>query len=73
MQNKTCGSCVNFDQIVTRGRHGRCAAKSVYATQEQPGQTFPEGVKRAAPGEQAKPFIVTKLQIVVGCPSYRAL
>lgn len=72
MNDKPCGSCVNFDRVSVRSSHGRCAVQSVYPYKEQPGQSFPVGVKRAAPGVLAKPVIVTKLQIVGNCAKYRS-
>ena len=71
MNDKACGTCVNFDGVTTKSNHGRCAVQSVYPTKEQPGQTFPAGVKRAAPGELAKPVIVTRLEVVGNCTKYR--
>lgn len=46
---------------------GWCTHRSVYPTQEGPGQKFPEGVRRAEAGELAKPYIVKKGQVVLHC------
>lgn len=76
MADKPCNTCKNYDPILrgkdTEGRHGRCAAKSVYPAVEQQGQSFPPGVKRAAVGEQAKPFIVVGSEVQTSCTIYRS-
>lgn len=72
LNDNPCGGCVNFDRISSKSNHGRCAIQSVYPYTEQPGQSFPAGAKRAAPGALAKPVIVTKLQVVGSCTKYRA-
>ena len=77
MADKPCNTCKNYDPITVRdgkdaGNHGRCAAKSVYPAVEQQGQVFPPGVKRAAPGELAKPEIVAGADTVPLCDLYRS-
>lgn len=75
MADKPCESCFHYDPIIraTRvGRHGRCAIKSTYPAQQEAGQIFPAGVKRAAPGEPAKPVIVVGKDTVTECGLYRA-
>jgi hypothetical protein len=75
MAEKPCNTCQHYDPIIRgtkEGRHGRCAAKSTYPAKEQRGQVFPQGVKRAAPGELAKPVIVLGTGIVKECTVYRA-
>lgn len=72
MNDKPCATCVHFDPIVVGGnrkpgRHGWCAVQSTYPTYEQPGQVFPDGVKRAEPDALAKPHIVTAKGIVRMC------
>jgi hypothetical protein len=72
MSDKPCASCVHYDPIVIggnrkEGRHGWCAVQSVYPAAEHPGQTFPDGVRRARPGELAKPHIVTGAGVVPLC------
>ena len=71
LNSNPCGGCVNFDRITPKGNHGRCAVQSIYPSHEQAGQVFPPGVKRAAPGELAKPVIVSLTQIESGCAKYR--
>ena len=73
LNDKACGTCVNYDRVSPKSSHGRCAVQSVYPSKEQPGQSFPAGVKRAAPGNLAKPVIVTVLQVVGNCTKYRPL
>lgn len=74
MATQPCGTCKNFDPII-RGkdatRQGRCAVKSVYPAVQQPGQIFPVGALRAAPGQLAKPVIVAKDEVVAACEEYR--
>ncbi len=77
MADKPCNTCKNYDSITVRdgkdvGRHGRCAAQSIYPTVEQQGQKFPPGVKRAAPGELAKPEVVMGEDIATTCTLYRS-
>lgn len=76
MADKACNTCKNYDPIIrgkdTVGRHGRCAAKSTYPAVEQQGQEFPDGVKRAADGELAKPVIVAGTDIIASCSDYRS-
>lgn len=72
MSDKPCNTCRNFDPIVKGDgkvptRHGWCAVQSVYPAAEMPGQTFPPGVKRAEPGELAKPHIVEAKGIIPAC------
>jgi len=76
MATKPCETCANYDPIIrgkdTKGRHGRCAAQSVYPAVEQAGQVFPPGVKRAAEGELASPVIVVGSEVVKRCELYRS-
>jgi hypothetical protein len=75
MAEKPCAQCFHYDPIIrgTReARHGRCAMKSVYPTVEQPGRSFPAGVKRAEPGELAEPEIVVGHEIIKTCNLFRA-
>lgn len=72
LNDKPCGGCVHFTPVQANANHGRCATKSVYPNKEQPGQSFPDNVKRAAPGELAKPYIVTRMQVVGNCSKYRS-
>jgi hypothetical protein len=46
--------------------------KSIYPSIEQPGRAFPSGVKRADPGELAKPEIVVGSEIIKTCNLFRA-
>jgi hypothetical protein len=74
--DKPCDTCKNYDPITVQngqnvGRHGRCAAQSTYPAVEQQGQKFPPGVKRVAPGQLAKPVIVTGTETVSACSLYR--
>lgn len=76
MNDKPCESCVHYDPIIKGDgkrptRHGWCAVKSVYPAVEMPGQTFPDGVKRAAPGELATPHIVEAKGVVPHCTLIR--
>ena len=76
MADKPCVQCQYYDPIIRAqktGRHGRCAIKSVYPAVEQPGQVFPPGVARVAPGELARPVIVTGRDVVPGCTQFRVL
>lgn len=75
MNDKPCQDCKHYDVIARgdgtkKGRQGWCAVKSVYHHQEQPGQLFPLGVKRAAPGELAQPVIVTGSEIQPLCTQF---
>jgi len=77
MADKPCNTCKNYDAITVRdgkdiGRHGRCAAKSIYPAVEQQHQKFPPGVKRAAPGQLAKAEIVVGENTVPACTLYRS-
>lgn len=72
MSDKPCTSCTHYDPIVVGGnrkesRIGWCAVRSVYPAVEHPGQTFPAGVRRAAPGELATPHIVAGTGVVKLC------
>ena len=76
LNDKPCKSCKNFDRIVfgddsKKTSQGWCAAKSIYHYQEQPGQVFPVGVKRAAPGELATPVIVKAGEVITNCIDYK--
>jgi hypothetical protein len=74
MADKPCNQCRHYDSI-KRGtadtRRGWCAAQSTYPAVEQRGQAFPSGVKRAAPGELAKPIIVIGSQTIPACTLFR--
>ena len=75
MADKPCETCLYYDPIIRGmrpGRHGRCAMKSTYPAAQQPGQVFPPGVKRAEPGELAKPLIVVGKEVASNCSVYRA-
>lgn len=68
MADQPCKECRNYDVIVkglAPTRRGWCAVQSVYPAVEQKGQVFPPGVKRAAPGELAKPHIVIGSDVIV--------
>jgi hypothetical protein len=72
MSNKLkCKDCRFYDSIGAKGRgsdsHGRCAVKSVYPAKEGPGQVFPDGVRRVAEGELAKPFVVEADKVISSC------
>lgn len=79
INSKPCGTCKNYDVIKPgnketkqpAGRMGRCAVKSIYPNQEQEGQLFPLNVKRAEPGELAKPFVVYGSDVQKNCTEYR--
>ena len=75
-----CSTCRNSDPIRNgldaKGRvqfavRGWCSVKSAYPFQEQPGQIFPAGVARVAPGELARPVIVREDEVVPGCALYQ--
>ncbi len=77
MNTKACKDCQHYDPIIVgngaqKGRRGWCATRSVYPNQEQPGQIFPAGVKRAAAGALASPFIVIGSDVVSHCTQFRA-
>lgn len=76
MADKPCNTCVHYDPILRggtkAGRHGWCALASVYPTKPSPGQEFPPGVKRAAPGELARPAIVAGAACVAHCMRHRS-
>lgn len=74
MAEQPCKNCAHYDPIIKGKkpvRHGRCAIQSIYPTQEQPGQTFPAGVRRAAPGKLAQPLIVVGNDVVKHCVLFR--
>ena len=75
MADQPCNTCQFYDPILRgtgrQGKHGRCAAKSVYPNVEQKGQSFPPGVKRAAPGKLAEPVIVIGVETMTMCNLYR--
>lgn len=75
MADQPCKTCQHYDPIKKgknkEARHGWCSIQSLYPAKEQPGQTFPAGVKRARPGELAKPVIVTGTGVVSHCMLYR--
>lgn len=75
MADQPCKECRNYD-VITKGtiptRRGWCAAQSTYPAQEQKGQVFPPGVKRAAPGELAQPLIVIGSGVVSTCTLFRS-
>ena len=76
-----CVECMHYDVIkpgnvekkLAPGQHGWCAVKSVYPYKEQEGQTFPPGVRRAAPGMFPLPVIVVGTEVVGHCTDFRAL
>jgi hypothetical protein len=77
MNENPCGNCRAFDEITLgdgtrRNRVGRCAIKSKYPAQEEPGQEFPPGVARVAPGKPAEPFIVRRDLVVDHCADFRS-
>ena len=74
MAVEPCKKCFNYDPIIKgkkEVRHGWCAAQSIYPAQEQAGQTFPAGVRRATPDERAKPLIVIGNDVVKHCQLFR--
>lgn len=76
MATEPCKNCQYYDPIKKgkdkEARHGWCAAQSTYPATEQPGQTFPPGVKRAEPGELATPVIVVGKDAVKHCTLFRS-
>lgn len=77
LNEKPCRDCKFYDRIIlgddsTKTNQGWCAEKSVYHASEQPGQVFPPNVKRAAPGELAKPYIVRGMTVVNNCLDFRS-
>jgi hypothetical protein len=77
VNDKPCRSCSHYDRIVVgdgtkETRHGWCAVRSIYPAQEGPGQVFPLGVKRAAPGVLASPFVVVGAETVTSCTAFRS-
>jgi hypothetical protein len=75
MADDPCKTCQHYDPIKKgkskEARHGWCSIQSLYPAKEQPGQTFPAGVRRVPPGELAKPLIVTGSEVVSHCMLYR--
>lgn len=74
MAEDPCKNCQHYDVIKkakSDTRRGWCAAQSKYPAREMPGQTFPPNVARVAPGELAKPVIVTGNDIVPHCNLFR--
>lgn len=71
MNNLPCGKCREYDAIIGSRQvptgYGRCVPKSVYPTQEGPGQRFPPGAKRAAEGAMPKLEVVKKNEVVPHC------
>jgi len=70
-----CSKCRNYYAIRVgsnkQAAHGWCSVKSIYPHQEEPGQLFPDDVKRAAPEERAKPYIVRGNSIEARCDQFR--
>lgn len=76
INSKPCKDCANYAPIKVgdgkkQARRGWCSVKSVYPAQEQPGQIFPPGVRRAQPGELAKPVIVVGNEVQSHCDQFR--
>lgn len=74
MADQPCSKCSHYDPIkkgTSDTRRGWCAVKSIYPAQAHKGQEFPPGVKRAAPGALAAPFIVIGSDVVGHCDLYR--
>jgi hypothetical protein len=75
LNDKPCQECRNYDVIRHgangKANRGRCAMRSVYPHVEQPGQHFPDNVKRAEPGALAQPFIVVGADVQSGCSYFR--
>lgn len=78
--DKPCDTCEHFDPVMrgqaAKGGYretawGWCAKKSKYPAQEGPGQRFPSGVQRVAPGALAEPVIVKKGQVVQNCKKFQ--
>lgn len=77
LNDKPCNQCQNYDSIskgagARQGRHGWCTVKSLYPYQENEGQAFPNGVKRADPGVRSKPHIVVGTETQRNCAEFRA-
>lgn len=77
VNSNPCNQCSNYDPIKLgdgkkQARHGWCAVKSIYPIKEEPGQIFPVGVKRAAPGEHPQPHIVVGTEVQSHCDQFLA-
>jgi hypothetical protein len=72
--SKPCQQCRNYDVIRQGSKgiatRGWCTIRSVYPAVESPGQNFPDGVKRAASGTRATPFIVLGSEVRSGCSNF---
>lgn len=70
---RSCGTCAGYDPM-SRGLRetgtGWCSKKSIYPAIDEAHHPSPEGVKRAARSEPAKPVIVERREVVAGCPLY---
>ena len=80
LNDQPCGTCVNYDPIKNaldeKGKqqyanNGWCKLKSIYPAVEEPGQSFPSGVKRANAGNLATPYIVRKDHVEHGCAAFQ--
>jgi hypothetical protein len=74
LNDKPCSQCKNYD-VIRHGLNGTasrgwCMVRSLYPAVEGPGQSFPDGVRRAPNGELAKPFIVVGSQVRTGCADF---
>ena len=74
LNNQPCDRCRNYD-VIRHGengtaRRGWCTVRSIYPAIEAPGQSFPEGVKRADEGDRANPFIVVGAEVRTGCSDF---
>ncbi len=76
MAEDPCKKCQHYDPIKKgkdkEARHGWCSIQSLYPAREQSGQVFPPGVRRAQPGELAKPVIVIGNDVVKHCTLFRS-
>jgi len=77
LNDKTCNTCANYSVISIgdgqkKANRGWCIPKSIYPAQEQPGQIFPPGVRRAPLVELGKPVIVVGADVVGHCAEYKA-
>lgn len=74
LNDHPCQQCKNYDAIrqgtSNIANRGWCTIRSVYPAVEGPGQCFPEGVKRARPGELAQPHIVVGTGVKSGCADF---
>ena len=75
INQRPCKDCLHYDAIV-RGdnrptQRGWCADKSEYPAVEPDGKLSPDGVRRVAPGELARPFIVVGTEVVSHCTAFR--